>query len=413
MAASSAAVEEIAAEAVAVLETGHQIGPFSSRFPGFALEMLTVSPRPCSGCASREVIHPLGARLASPTARRGATTSRCAATSTTARSQELAGDRGYLSLAVQAEPRIEPEIVFGVAAARRQVWMSAALLGCVDAVDHGFEVVRSIFPRWACTHRCCSGLRRTRCPLARPLAYRRRSQGGVETGDVDLLCRAAVRTRRWLSWTASNVFRGLHTHGLAPPRRVAHTRSIRSNPPLAAGEMHHDRSTCTPGVPPVAPGERWTTKSWPRWPGRQGLRCVLPAQSETHSTYPTVRDHVFCRSRRSDVLRIGMSEFECRELSLSIQHASRPRHARHSSSAPTGVLGEASAGRFAWDRNARESQRLFPLAELACAARASAAADRSSSCRRISASTSIVKKLCIAAPVLLHHDSVNRTWQCR
>ena len=38
MAVSSAAVEEIAAEAVAVLGTGHQIGPFSSSLPGFSLE---------------------------------------------------------------------------------------------------------------------------------------------------------------------------------------------------------------------------------------------------------------------------------------------------------------------------------------------------------------------------------------
>src|SRR5215211_515716 len=37
MGVSSAAVDEIAAEAVAVLGTGHQVGSFSRRFPGFAL----------------------------------------------------------------------------------------------------------------------------------------------------------------------------------------------------------------------------------------------------------------------------------------------------------------------------------------------------------------------------------------
>jgi hypothetical protein len=71
----------------------------------------------------------------------------------------------------------------------------------------------------------------------------------------------------------------------------------------------------------------------------------------------------------------------------------------------------ASARRLACDRDAHGSQLQLRLDEHVCAARASAAAARSCSCRRISASTSIVKKLCIAAPVLLHHDSVDGTWQ--
>ena len=93
------------------------------------------------------------------------------------------------------------------------------------------------------------------------------------------------------------------------------------------------------------------------------------------------------------------------------QHATGRGTRGSSSSALTGVPGEAGAGRLGCDRNARVSQLQFRLDEHACAARASAAADRSSSCRRISDSTSIVKKLCIAASVPLHHDSVDRTWQ--
>jgi hypothetical protein len=93
------------------------------------------------------------------------------------------------------------------------------------------------------------------------------------------------------------------------------------------------------------------------------------------------------------------------------QHSTGRGTRRSSSGAPTGVLGRASADRLASEREARANQPRFPLPGLACAARRSAAAARSSSCRRVSASTSIVKKLCITAPVLLHHDSVNRTWQ--
>ena len=50
-----------------------------------------------------------------------------------------------------AEPRIEPEIVFRLAAAPTPGMDERALLGCVDAVAHGFEVVQSIFPGWGFT----------------------------------------------------------------------------------------------------------------------------------------------------------------------------------------------------------------------------------------------------------------------
>src|SRR5262249_25605464 len=53
-----------------------------------------------------------------------------------------------LPLARFAEPRIEPEIVFGLARAPSSEMDEAALLSCVDWVAHGFEIVQSIFPHW-------------------------------------------------------------------------------------------------------------------------------------------------------------------------------------------------------------------------------------------------------------------------
>ena len=50
-----------------------------------------------------------------------------------------------LSLAGLAEPRIEPEIVFGLAGAPDPEMDEAALLSCVEWVAHGFEIVQSIF----------------------------------------------------------------------------------------------------------------------------------------------------------------------------------------------------------------------------------------------------------------------------
>ncbi len=46
------------------------------------------------------------------------------------------------------EPKIEPEIVFGLAAAPAPGMDEAALLGCIEWVAHGFEIVQSVYPGW-------------------------------------------------------------------------------------------------------------------------------------------------------------------------------------------------------------------------------------------------------------------------
>lgn len=53
-----------------------------------------------------------------------------------------------LDLSRFIEPRIEPEIVFRVAAAPRAEMEDAELLACIDAVAHGFEIVQCVFPGW-------------------------------------------------------------------------------------------------------------------------------------------------------------------------------------------------------------------------------------------------------------------------
>lgn len=53
-----------------------------------------------------------------------------------------------LSLAAFAEPRIEPEIMFGLARAPARNMEDAAILGCIDWVALGYEIVHSIYPGW-------------------------------------------------------------------------------------------------------------------------------------------------------------------------------------------------------------------------------------------------------------------------
>lgn len=46
------------------------------------------------------------------------------------------------------EPRIEPEIAFRLARPPEAEMDEEALLSCIDAVTHGFEIVHSLFPGW-------------------------------------------------------------------------------------------------------------------------------------------------------------------------------------------------------------------------------------------------------------------------
>lgn len=47
-----------------------------------------------------------------------------------------------------SEPRIEPEIIFGLKKAPTPEMNSAELLQCCEWVSHGFEIVQSVFPGW-------------------------------------------------------------------------------------------------------------------------------------------------------------------------------------------------------------------------------------------------------------------------
>src|SRR5262245_41448174 len=53
-----------------------------------------------------------------------------------------------LPLGLYSEPKIEPEIMFGLAKAPSPGMDDAALLACIDWVAHGYEMVQSIYPDW-------------------------------------------------------------------------------------------------------------------------------------------------------------------------------------------------------------------------------------------------------------------------
>lgn len=56
--------------------------------------------------------------------------------------------KAICNLSRVSEPQIEPEIVFGFARAPSSDMDERAILGCIEWVAHGFEIVQSIFPKW-------------------------------------------------------------------------------------------------------------------------------------------------------------------------------------------------------------------------------------------------------------------------
>jgi 2-oxo-3-hexenedioate decarboxylase len=155
-----------------------------------------------------------------------------------------------------AEPRIEPEIVFGLAAAPAAGMDKQALLGCIDWVAHGFEIVQSIFPNW------------TFLPADTIAAYG--LHGALLIGPRHSI---ASRTDDWALELATfeiDLFRNgaLADHGRAanvldgPLFALRHLVELLAadplNPALAAGEVA-TTGTLTRAFP-VAVGEVWTTE---------------------------------------------------------------------------------------------------------------------------------------------------------
>ena len=161
-----------------------------------------------------------------------------------------------LSLAQFSEPRIEPEIVFGLATSPPSQMDETALLSCIEWVALGFEIVQSIFPGWkfsAADTVAANGVHGALLIGPRhPFAPRAPEwQRTLSTFEIDLSCNGRFIDRGY----ARNVLDGplsalRHLSGLLADDPV--------NPPLAAGEIV-TTGTLTKAMPVVA-GETWTAR---------------------------------------------------------------------------------------------------------------------------------------------------------
>ena len=159
-----------------------------------------------------------------------------------------------LPLGSFSEPRIEPEIVFGLSAAP-SAWMDeTALSSCIEWVALGFEIVQSIFPGWkfsAADTIVANGLHGTLLIGPRhPFAPRATEwQRTLPAFQIDLNCGGRLIDRGH----ADNVVGG----PLSALRHLAGLLANDSlNPPLAAGEII-STGTLTRAMP-VAAGEVWS-----------------------------------------------------------------------------------------------------------------------------------------------------------
>lgn len=160
-----------------------------------------------------------------------------------------------LSLSGFAEPRIEPEIVFGLAHAPDANMDEAALLNCVDWIAHGFEIVHSLYPKWrfqAADTVATNSLHGALLIGPRHKAAPRAADWLKELPDfaVELRCNGTTIDRG----SSSNVLGG-------PLSALRHLVQVLANdpvnPPLAAGEVI-TTGTITNAFP-VAAGEVWET----------------------------------------------------------------------------------------------------------------------------------------------------------
>jgi 2-oxo-3-hexenedioate decarboxylase len=163
-------------------------------------------------------------------------------------------DRAVLALGDLMEPRIEPEIVFGIAAPLPAGDDPVEILRAVAWIAPGFEIVHSAFPAWKFTAADCAaayGLHGrlavgTRVPVTD--ANRAAIAAALPACEVTLACGSNV------------VDRGVGANVLGSPAlALVYLRDVLATqpwaPPLAAGEIV-TTGTIT-DAQPVAPGETW------------------------------------------------------------------------------------------------------------------------------------------------------------
>jgi 2-keto-4-pentenoate hydratase len=165
-------------------------------------------------------------------------------------------NRATLALAPFVQPRIEPEVVFGLKAPVPVATDAAGALACVEWIAPGFEVVQSHFPDWKFAAADCTaafGLHGA-LVVGAPLAVTDRNRAALAA----VLPTFALTLRR----EGAVVDTGVGANVLdSPALALVHLAGVLARQPqfapLVAGEIV-TTGTVTDAWP-VAPGQTWTS----------------------------------------------------------------------------------------------------------------------------------------------------------
>lgn len=255
---AQAEIEAIAKEVLTCLSSHYQIPKFSSRPAGLTVaEAYRVMPLLRSAFEARgETVTGRKIGFSNPQMWEVFGVKSPVWGYTTSRTTHELLDMHVLDLNEFSEPRIEPEIMFGLKATPAPGMDDSELADCLEWVALGYEIVHSIFPGWifsAADTIVANGVHGalligTRHPVTPNDAELHRE---LSTFEVELYCGSEI------------VQRGGGAEVLGSPlRALRHLVEILANdphnPPLCAGEVV-STGTLTLAMP-IKPGERWTTK---------------------------------------------------------------------------------------------------------------------------------------------------------
>jgi len=250
--------DAIAAEVLEALAARRQIAPFSERLPGFAMAdayVVTAALRRIRDArGERWVGRKIGFTNSDIWAEYNVHSPIWGDMFDTTVSDLAPGE--VFGLTALLEPRIEPEIVFGLSTAPDPGMDEAALLGCIGWVAHGFEIVQSVFPDWSiAAPDAVAGLG---MHGALKIGPRQPLADAPEGGWLEALSGFSIT----ITCDGIEVDKGGGANVLGGPltplrHLVEMLEDDSHNPPLAAGEIVTTGTLTRPF--PVAPGERWAT----------------------------------------------------------------------------------------------------------------------------------------------------------
>ena len=170
--------------------------------------------------------------------------------------QHAPAGEAAVSLSCAAEPRLEPEVVFGLNGPLTLSDDPRDVLRAVDWIAPGFEVVQSQFPGWKFTSPDCTAA----FGLHRALVVGRRTQ--VTAAERDALAQRLPVFEVALRRGSEEIERGVGANVLGgPAHALAHLARVLADqpqmPPLAAGELV-TTGTITDAWP-VRAGETWSS----------------------------------------------------------------------------------------------------------------------------------------------------------